>query len=77
MEECIKTSENQNIKVFFLETLAWITRNCLSCQRYAVSNRVLVWVSYYNGVLSEYAKEKKNNLGFGKKKVKFRMDDHW
>ena len=30
-------------------------KNCLSFQKYAVSERVVVWISYYGEVLSEYA----------------------
>ena len=29
-------------------------KNCLSFQKYAVSERVVVWISYYGEVLSEY-----------------------
>ena len=50
MEKYIKTSENQDLNDFLLETLAWFsyrlrfstTKNCLSFQKYIVSERVVV-----------------------------------
>ena len=42
------------------------------------SERVVVsYVTYYSGVLYEYAKKKKKKQSWGWKKVKFGMNEHW
>ena len=68
MEKYIKTLESQGLNDFLQETLAWFniasgkwfptTKNCLSFQICAVSERIVVQVSYYNGLFSEYAETK-------------------
>ena len=52
MEKYNKTTENQDLNDFLLETLAWInsgdnlqfptTKNCFSFPKYAISERVVV-----------------------------------
>ena len=82
MDKYIKNAENKDFKDFLLEAAAlfnyrrpWLIPNnkdCLPFQKYVVSERVVVKVSYYSEVVIEYAK--KNGVW---KKVKFGMYDHW
>ena len=44
----------KDLNNFLLETLTWFKLS-LSLQKYVVSKRVIVQVSYYSRVLSEYA----------------------
>ena len=68
MEKYIKTLENQELDNFLARNTALNyfqqDRIVSLSQKYAVSKRVVVKVSYYSEVLSEY---RKKNWAFGKK----------
>ena len=57
--------------IFIGKNLFPTTKNGLSFQNYAVSERIVAWVIYYSEVLSKYAK----NSGGARKKVKFEIYD--
>ena len=82
MEKYTKTSENQDLNDFLLETLAWNNyrqqllipnnKELSLFPKYAIYEIVVLQVSYYSEVFSEYAKK---IWGFGKNLAKFGIDD--